>query len=205
MIINEKLLTAYGAKLITLNKDEHLFSVDDSPDYYFQVERGYLKITSDKRGKNQFIHDFSISGDPVGETFLFSDNLYSVNAVALNHSNIYVLSKKEFHELLKTYPKTLIKLLEYISNKVNYNFMLINKMAYSDPRGRILVVINHFKKLKLQSQSTHYEVPYTRQQLASLTGLRVETVIRTVKIMEYENLVKIIDGKIFIKNNVNIL
>ncbi|MCX8526442.1 Crp/Fnr family transcriptional regulator [Chryseobacterium formosus] len=205
MIISEKLLTDYGAKLITLDKNEHLFSVDDSSGCYFQVESGYLKITSDKSGKNQFIHDFSNAGDPVGETFLFSDNLYNVNAVALSHSSIYVLSKEEFYELLNTYPKTLIKLLEYISEKVNYNFMLINKMAYSDPRGRILLVINHFKKLKMQSKSIQYEVPYTRQQLASLTGLRVETVIRTVKIMENENLVEIIDGKIFIKNNANTL
>ncbi len=199
MIIDEKLLTAYGAELINLRKDEHLFSVNDSPDNYFQVESGCLKLTSDKKnGSHQFIHDFSNAGDPVGEAFLFSEDLYNVNAIALNQCMVYVLSRSRFHELSKAYTPVLYKLLQYISDNAIYRITLINKIAYSEPRGKIITVIDHFKKLKEQSKSNLYEVPFTRQQLASLTGLRVETVIRTVKIMELENLVEIIDGKIFI-------
>lgn len=204
MIICEKLLIAYGAGLINLTKDENLFSVNDNPENYFQVKSGYLKITSDKNERNQFIHDFSALGNPIGETFLFSDNFYNVNVVALSDSVIYILSKSKFHELLKAYPNELCKLLKYISDNVNYKMMLINKIAYSEPRGKIAAVINHFKKPIMQTESNQYEVPHTRQQLASLTGLRVETVIRTIKIMEYENLVKIIDGKVFIENNVKL-
>lgn len=198
MIISEKLLTAYGAELINLTKDEHLFSVDDIPKNYFQVKNGCLKLTSDNGKFNQFIHDFSNSGDPVGETFLFSENLYNINAVALDQCVVYVLSKEKCQELIKAYSDVLHNLLKYISDNANYRMMLIHKIAYSNPREKIITVIDHFEKLKKQSKSTQYEVPFTRQQLALLTGLRVETVIRTVKIMEFEDLVKIIDGKIFI-------
>lgn len=40
-------------------------------------------------------------------------------------------------------------------------------------------------------------VPYTRQQIADLIGLRVETVIRTIKKMETENLLLIDHSKIY--------
>lgn len=40
-------------------------------------------------------------------------------------------------------------------------------------------------------------IPFTRRQLANLTGLRWETVIRTVKKMEKENVLKIKNGKIY--------
>lgn len=40
-------------------------------------------------------------------------------------------------------------------------------------------------------------IPFTRRQLAKLTGLRWETVIRTVKKMEKENVLKIKNGKIY--------
>ena len=38
----------------------------------------------------------------------------------------------------------------------------------------------------------------TRQQLANMTGLRVETIIRTMKQMEKEGKLNIIRGKVFI-------
>ncbi|HAO26529.1 MAG TPA: Crp/Fnr family transcriptional regulator, partial [Chryseobacterium indologenes] len=40
-------------------------------------------------------------------------------------------------------------------------------------------------------------IPYTRQQIATLTGLRVETVIRYVKKMEEQKLVKLDSTKIY--------
>ncbi|MCY0976940.1 Crp/Fnr family transcriptional regulator [Chryseobacterium wangxinyae] len=198
MIINEKLLTAYDAELITLTKDKHLFSVDGIPDHYFQVKSGCMKLTSDKKGNNQFIHGFAYAGDPVGETFLFSESHYSINAVALNQCNIYVLSKTKFKELIKDYSGLMYRLLHYISENDVYRMTLINKIAYGEPRTKIVTVIDHFKKMNNHSISKRFEVPFTRQQLASLTGLRVETVIRTIKIMECENLVEIINGKVFI-------
>ena len=41
------------------------------------------------------------------------------------------------------------------------------------------------------------QVPYTRQQIADFTGLRVETVIRTLLRMNKQGKVKIIDHKIY--------
>ena len=45
--------------------------------------------------------------------------------------------------------------------------------------------------------NSEYIVPLTRQQMANLTGLRVETVIRTIKLMEKNNLLKIKKGLIY--------
>jgi CRP-like cAMP-binding protein len=39
-------------------------------------------------------------------------------------------------------------------------------------------------------------VPFTRQQLADMTGLRVETVVRSIKAMEHKGVLEIEDGKI---------
>ncbi|WP_369791989.1 helix-turn-helix domain-containing protein [Sediminibacterium sp. C3] len=42
-------------------------------------------------------------------------------------------------------------------------------------------------------------MPFTRQQLADFTGLRVETVIRTLSKLSERNKVKIIDHKLYYK------
>ena len=46
--------------------------------------------------------------------------------------------------------------------------------------------------------SGKYEVSLTRQQLADLTGLRVETVIRTIKNLATKKKLEILNRKIFI-------
>ena len=44
--------------------------------------------------------------------------------------------------------------------------------------------------------SKEFIVPFTRQQIADMSGLRVETVIRTVKKMEEEGKLRVISRKI---------
>ncbi|WP_429830864.1 helix-turn-helix domain-containing protein [Chryseobacterium balustinum] len=40
-------------------------------------------------------------------------------------------------------------------------------------------------------------MPYTKKEFAFLSGLRIETVIRTFKKIENENLIKIVKGRVY--------
>ncbi|WP_374442914.1 helix-turn-helix domain-containing protein [Epilithonimonas sp.] len=53
------------------------------------------------------------------------------------------------------------------------------------------------KSLQKNTERFSFKVPLTRQQMASLTGLCVETIIRTIKNMEKEKIIKICNRKIF--------
>jgi len=197
MIINEKLLQTYGAQMLTFKKDEYLIASGSSPKNYYQVVSGNLKITSGNSGHNEFIHQLISIGDPVGETFLFADNLYTINAVALNSVTVYALSRSNFDKLLAKHPEMRVRLYEYAVQCINYERQLMNKMAYSGPREKIIIILDYLKRTQKQYQSLPYEVPCTRKQLASLAGLRTETVVRTIKLMEKENSVKIVEGKVY--------
>lgn len=70
-----------------------------------------------------------------------------------------------------------------------------NSSLYADIR--IKGVLDYHKSFDHNQEQFSFEVPLTRQQLASMTGLRVETVIRTIKKMEQQNIVKIINRKIY--------
>lgn len=197
MIIDEKLLKSYGAQLITLEKDQYLLHSHTYPQNYYQIKSGSVKIASDKNNNNEFIHQFLGRGDPVAETFLLSETLYTINAIALSKVTVFVLSRDKFLDLLGKHAEVVMKLYQFNCQYVNYQRELLNLVAYSDPKSKIIAVIDYFKKLEKSLQPFQYEIPYTRKQLASLTGLRTETVIRTVKLLEKENSVKIVEGKIF--------
>ena len=66
------------------------------------------------------------------------------------------------------------------------------------PDVRVQGALNYYKSFTDKTEKFSYEIPLTRQQLASLTALRVETVIRTVKKLEKDGALKIINRKIFV-------
>ncbi len=65
----------------------------------------------------------------------------------------------------------------------------------NSPESRILGFLNTYKKRKCVEQE-RIQIPYTRQDIADFTGLRVETVIRTLSKMKDNNKVEIINRKL---------
>lgn len=66
------------------------------------------------------------------------------------------------------------------------------------PETRIVGVLDYHKSFYEDQSKYSYEVPLTRQQIAAITALRVETVVRAVKKLEKEEYLKIINRKIFV-------
>ncbi|WP_410703659.1 helix-turn-helix domain-containing protein [Chryseobacterium sp. SIMBA_029] len=62
---------------------------------------------------------------------------------------------------------------------------------------RLTELFRVLKAYYSKSEPFSFQIPFTRQQLSSITALRLETVIRTVKKMEKNKMVRIINGKIF--------
>ena len=64
--------------------------------------------------------------------------------------------------------------------------MLLKEISSFKPEHRILSLIDYLKKEEGIPIDQKYEVSLPRQHIADLTGLRVETVIRSVKTLEKE-------------------
>ena len=62
---------------------------------------------------------------------------------------------------------------------------------------RLIEIMELLKESYDNKDKFSLEIPHTRQQLASLTGLSIETAIRAIKKMEKKNIVMIKDRKIF--------
>lgn len=53
------------------------------------------------------------------------------------------------------------------------------------------------KNIQTTAEQKMQQIPFTRQQIAEFTGLRVETVIRTILRMNKEKKVKLLNHKIY--------
>ena len=184
-MIPENLLLDFGAKRATYSKGDRLFSEGDSALNCYQVSLGEIKMNNYNADGKEFIQGFFASGQSFGEPPLFANVKYPANAEATSDAKVLQLHKERFLELLTKHPDHHLEITETLAKRLFYKAIMVSEISSQEPEHRILRVLDYLKKHvhKLEGRYA-FKVDLTRQQIADLTGLRVETVIRAMKGLE---------------------
>ena len=197
MLVDEDLLFRYGGEIVSFTKNDIIFRESEKPKFYHQIKYGDVKINNYHQEGKEFIHSFPTEGHCLGETFIFSERPYPVNAVAMTDVEIIRIQIPKFLELINSDQSVLFRLYQYTSERMHYRYVMLNSLSSTNPFNKVICVMDCLKEYHNVTEQYAFQIPYTRLEIASLTGLRVETVIRVIKKMERENIVKIVNGKIF--------
>ncbi|OPB92558.1 Crp/Fnr family transcriptional regulator [Elizabethkingia occulta] len=197
MVINEELLLRMGASIIKFNQSEIIFSQGNYPNFYYQIKKGEVKLNNYNEDGKEFIQNIFTLGHSFAESLLFINKPYPMNAVALTDCEIIRLSKDHFLRLLELYPKVSLQLNKYLSDRLYYKYIMLKNNSSLNPQTRLSGLLDYLKSFQENKSEYSFEIPLTRQQLASLTGLCVETAIRTIKNMERRKMLKIKNRKIY--------
>lgn len=199
MIIPKDILTKSKAHFIEVKKDELIFQEAEPASFYFQVIRGTVKMSSYSENGQEFIQGIFKAGQSFGEPAVFGDFPYPNNAVATEDSEIAKLAKDVFFDLLKENFDIHKKFNSLLSNRLRYKAILLKEISSYCPDHVIMTLLRYLRDNAPDADKSQFYVPYTRQQLADMTGLRVETVIRTVKKLQQDGKLEIRQHKIFLK------
>lgn len=196
MVIDTSILNKFGAKAVHLKKNEILFMEGRPALYYYQVSKGIIKMNNFSADGQEFIQGMFKEGESFGEPPLFGDFPYPANADAVIDSVVWKLPKENFIHLLKENFELHLKFCATLSKRLQFKAMIAKEISSYTPEHRILTLIDYFKE-KADLSEPEYEVPFTRQQIADMTGLRVETVIRTIKGLVGKKELTIVNRKVF--------
>lgn len=197
MSIPVDLLITYGATYRTLKKKQILFYENDPAIYYFQVVSGKIKMINLGIENEEVIQGIFTDNQSFGEPPLFSSESYPASAVACEPSKIIRLPKDDFFLLLNDFPFMQMNFLQLLSKRLGYKAKKSKLMVTNSTEDKILGII---KLVSSQLSKNHNQsIKLTRQEIADLCGLRVETVIRQLKVMHEKGLIETIEGNIFIK------
>ena len=200
MVINIDLLLTYGATFKEVIKGEIICKEGDAALFYLQLVKGRLKwINIDEEGR-ELIHDIIVPGESFGETPLFDDDLYDATAVADENSVLIRLRLPLFKQLLNDDPLIHFAFTKLLSQKLRFKFMLVKMLANCNPESRLIALFKYLIQHKKNICFACNKLLLTRKQLAGMVGLRVETVIRTIKQLEQKEMVSIDKGKVYIEN-----
>jgi len=197
MHIDVDTLIAYGATPKEWRKGELIFNQGNEPRYFHQIDTGMVKMTSLTNDSKEFTQGLFNDGNSFGEPALMLAKPYPASAYAVVDSIIYRLSKDKFLVLLDDHPTLFKKLFHIFCERLYCKTLTANILVNNSPEEKL---IGFFDKIKDECKLNETGlVPYTRQQLADYTGLRVETVIRTLSKLADKKIVQIQEHKVFYK------
>jgi CRP-like cAMP-binding protein len=199
MIIPEEILNEYKAQLIHYEKNDYVFFEDEHPDYYYQIKSGIVKMASFSHDGQEFIQGLFYQGQSFGEPAIFGGFPYPSNAIAMAESLLYRLNVSVFFEILKNHFDLHKKFNHILAERLRYKSILLKEISSYSPDHIIMTLLQYICERNRKNQHQPFFVPFTRQQIADMTGLRVETVIRTIKKLQKENKLEIREHKIFLK------
>lgn len=195
-MIDISLLFQYDAEVKKYKKNDIIFSESNYPTHYYQVLEGRVKMNNYNADGKEFIQNIFIKDMSFGEPPLFIDEPYPANAVVLEDSQVIQVSKANFYRMLENHSEVSIAVNKSLAKRLYYKSIMAPEISSQYPKVRILTLFVYLKKNQCDNQNKEFFINLTRQQIADLTGLRVETVIRTLKQLEKEFKLKIVNSKI---------
>ncbi|WP_202702225.1 Crp/Fnr family transcriptional regulator [Flavobacterium sp. UGB4466] len=192
------LLQKYGALRKSFAKNEIIFEENNLPAHYYQIVSGEVKMSNYNDDGREFIQGIFYKEQPFGEPPLFLNQKYPANAITVEDSEILLLNRNSFMKLLGENPDISLKIIENLAQRLYYKSVMAAEMSTQEPEHRILKLIDHgIVYFNFKKDANGYLINFTRQQIGDLTGLRVETVIRTIKTLEKKGFLKIINRKVY--------
>ncbi|KUJ60359.1 cyclic nucleotide-binding protein [Flavobacteriaceae bacterium CRH] len=197
-MIATELLEKYGALKKFFDKTAIIFEEGNLPTHYYQILSGEVKMSNYNDDGREFIQGIFYKEQSFGEPPLFLNQKYPANAIAVEDSQLLLLSKINFMKLLEENPVISLKIIENLAQRLYYKSVMAAEMSTQEPEHRVLKLMDHgIAYFNFKKDANGYLINFTRQQIGDLTGLRVETVIRTIKALEKKGVLKIINRKVY--------
>jgi CRP-like cAMP-binding protein len=195
MDLDESTLIAWGAVQKKYPKGFYLFREGDRARFYFQIVSGTVRMCNHDDEGREFIQGDFFKGDSFGEPPMILEDVYPADVYCLEDAIVLMLPRNIFFRLLMEYPEIMLSALRRLSERIMTKAHVNKMIMHPNPEERILDFLRRLKRQR-STQGNASVVPYTRQEIANFTCLRVETVIRAVKKMEAEGTVQLKQRKI---------
>ncbi len=174
-------------------KGEMIYYEGTVPRYFYEVKTGEVKIINSNDEGNDFIQAVYKPGGIFGVHLLFCDKPYPASAFAHSDCELYTVPKEKFVDLLRNNYDFHFSITNKLCEQLMFKAMMLREIANEEGEHCLLTLIHYLMDQKKVADSTLH---ITKQQLANMTGLRVETVIRIMKNIEDKGMIKTSRGSI---------
>lgn len=166
---------------------------------YYIIEGRVKTYRTNDIGKSLAIDVLNV-GDIFGYIALFEGTTYKDNAVALEKTELALISKNEFEILLNNNQKVAQKFIQLLANNISLKEERLLGIAFDSLRKKVAVALVTLNN-KYGNKNEKFNINISRDHLASIAGTATESLVRTLSDFKNEKLIDIEkDGSLSIIN-----
>ena len=169
-----------------------IFHEEDVPEWFYVVVSGRVKVTRNSSLGKELIVAFFGPGEMFGEVAVFANKPYPATAVAVEPAKVIGIRRNDLLAFLSRKPQVALQIINVLGERLR------------DAQGRIRDLVGErveqrlARTLIMLSAKIGSELPFTRQDIADVSGTTVETTIRFMSRLKEGGIIRSSRGKIFI-------
>lgn len=182
-------------KTKVFKKRELVFEEGDYPRYLFFVQSGKVKLFKTNDDGKEYIINIYKEGEFFGYIDLIKDSEYTESAAALQDTELRLVPKEDFLQLMYGNRDVASQLIKMLANNITDQEQQLLNLAYNSVRRRVADAI-----IYLSEKEEKEDISILRDDLARIVGTAKESVIRMLTEFKVDGYIDIVDGVIHIKD-----
>ncbi len=183
-------------------KDSPIFQEHETGSALFVINYGKVKVFRVSDDGREVILSILSETDFFGEMAILDGLTRSANVTAIEESEIFLIERTDFLELLYKYPEISVYLLQELTKRLRAADMKIKSLSLKDAEGKVATVLlqlaDDIGKIK-QGVVEIEKLPF-QHDLANMAGTSRETISRTLHSFAKRGLIELDGNKLRIIN-----
>lgn len=182
----------------TYSKDSVILVEEEVGTALFVIIKGKVKVSRSSSDGREVILSILSDSDFFGEMSILDGLNRSATVVALEDTELFIIQRKEFLDLLNKHPEITIALLSELTQRLRNADMKIKALSLKDAEGKVATVILQLADDigKIKQGTVEIDKLPLQQDLANMAGTSRETISRTLHSFAKKGMVELEGSKL---------
>ena len=181
-------------------KKQIIYTQGNHPNRLYYVLKGKVKTFRRNEDGKELVTDLFSPGDFLGYIALMESTVYKDTAEALEETELAIIPKEEFEELLNNNKEVSHKFISLLAKNISIKENQLLGLAYYSLRKKVAEALLLLQKKYQLAIEDDFVIDISRESLATIAGTATESLIRTLSDFRNEKMIEIKDGSIIIIN-----
>jgi CRP-like cAMP-binding protein len=168
---------------------ESIFWEGDPPHRFYIVASGRVKIVKHSSLGKEIVLAFFGPGEMFGEVAVFESKPYPGSAQALSETEVLSIQRKDLLSFLADRPAMALKIINVLGGRLREAQSRLRDLAGERVEQRVA------RTLLMLSAKLGPTLPFTRQEVADMSGTTIETTIRVMSRLRNAGIIRSARGK----------
>ena len=194
-----KMIENIGTKKL-YKKNDVVLMEEEAGTALFVIIKGKVKVARSSNDGREVILTILSESDFFGEMAILDGLTRSATVTAIEESELFLIQRNDFLNLLREYPEISISLLQELTKRLRSADSKIKALSLKDAEGKVATVILQLADDigKIKHGKVEIERLPLQQDLANMAGTSRETISRTLHTFAKKGLIELDGSKLSI-------